>query len=598
MTRHRTALWMPTGIVVMLAVTTPAGAQQPASPQQPTSEFRIRELVRLAAQRIASGQQPDETRTPQDAGTPVAPEDNRPTVSLSLDDVVKLTLDRNLNIAVQRLTPPQFDPAIAALRATYWPQATSLIGTQSVGNPPTAGTQGIPLGATSVTSGVTTFNGGVTQNTPWWGGQFAAVANNLKQTTTSTAALFNPVYLPTYTVSYTQPLLRGRVIDPTRQQILVTKIARDIGDVQLKSTIINTVSSAREAYWTYLYTVQAVDVAKQALGLASQLVSDNRVRLQVGTATPIDVVTARSQEAAAFLTVIQAIGTRDTAEVALKQLIVSGTQDPNWNARIIPGDRPDFEPTQVNIQDAVRRALAERTDLEMAKKNLQQNDISYRFVRNQLLPQADLVATWGLQGLGGTQLVRQAGENEINSEVVSTLPGGFGNALSSLFANDYPTWSVQLRFSAPIGHTTVATTTMVAAKLEMEQAAMQVRQIELQVATDVTNAAISIRNDIQAVESAQVAQDLAQQSYDAERTKLEVGLSTNYNVIQQLNLLNTAKSNYLQSVLNYRNALVELDRLQQTTLTTANVTLVGGAAWGNGAQAVGNLTGAPVGSAR
>ena len=79
---------------------------------------------------------------------------------------------------------------------------------------------------------------------------------------------------------------------------------------------------------------------------------------------------------------------------------------------------------------------------------------------------------------------------------------------------------------------------------------------------------------------------------------LEIGTSTNYNVIQQLNSLNAAKTSYLQAVLNYRNALVELDRLQQTTLNTANVTLLGGAAWGNGSQAVGNLTGAPVGSAR
>jgi outer membrane protein TolC len=118
------------------------------------------------------------------------------------------------------------------------------------------------------------------------------------------------------------------------------------------------------------------------------------------------------------------------------------------------------------------------------------------------------------------------------------------------------------------------------------------------VATDVTNAAISIRNDIQAAQSAQVAQDLAQQSYDAERAKLEVGLSTNYAVIQQLNALNSAKSNYLQAVLNYRNAQVELDRLQQTTLTATNIQLISGAGWGNGAQAVGNLNGAPVGSAR
>jgi outer membrane protein TolC len=590
-------MWVPIGILVMLAVTVAPARAQPPGAQPPASEFRIQEFVRLAAQQIAGGQPSGISNSQEPDAAPPLPVDDRVTVSLTLDDVVKLALDRNLNIAVQRLNPPQFDPAIASLRATYWPQATSLLGTQSTSNPPISGITGIPAGATSVSSGVTTWNGGLTQSVPKWGGQFAATLNNVRNTSTSTISLYNPTYLPTYSFSYTQPLLRGLSIDPNRQQLMVTKIAANISDVQLKATITNTLSNVREAYWNYLYTVQAVDVTRQVLELASQLVRDNRVRLEIGTATPIDVVTARSQEAQALLSVIQAMGTRDTAEVALKQLIVSGTQDPNWNAHIVPADRPDFQPVQVNVQDAVRRALAERTDLAQARMNLQQNDITLKFLKNQLLPQADLVATYGLAGLGGTQLQR-ANNNAINAPVLSTIPGGFGNALSSLVGNDYPTWSVQVRFSAPIGHTTVATTSMVAAKIEMEQAAMQVRQIELQVATDVTNEAITIRNDIQAVQFAQIAQDLAQQSYDAERTKLEVGLSTNYNVIQQLNALNTSKSNYLQAVLNYRNALVELDRLQQTTLTTANVQLLGGAGWGNGAQAIGNLNGAPVGSAR
>ena len=68
----------------------------------------------------------------------------------------------------------------------------------------------------------------------------------------------------------------------------------------------------------------------------------------------------------------------------------------------------------LNVEDAIRRAVAERTDLAQAKKNLQQNDITYKFLRNQLLPQADLVAAYGLAGLGGTQLLRQS-NNAINS---------------------------------------------------------------------------------------------------------------------------------------------------------------------------------------
>jgi outer membrane protein TolC len=518
-------------------------------------------------------------------------------VALSLDDVVKLALDRNLTIAVQRLNPPQFDPAIASLRATYWPQVSSLLGTQSTANPPTAGTIGIPVGAASVTSGITTLNGGYAQNVPWGGGQLNVSINNLKNTTTSTTALYNPAYLPTYAATFTQPLLRGLAIDPNRQQIFVTKIARDISDVQLKSTIINTLSNVREAYWTYVYTVQAVDVAEQSLRLATELVHDNQVRVQVGVLAPIDVVTAQSQEAQARLAVIQAMGTRDTAELALKQQIVSGTQDPNWSARLDPTDRPDFEAVEINVDDAVRRAMANRTDLAQARMNLQQNNVTYKFLRNQLLPQADLTASYGLAGLGGTQIERQS-NNAISSQVIGVVPGGYGNAISSLLTNEYPAWSVQLRFSAPLGGANVGEASMAAARIEMEQAASQVRQIELQVATEVTNAVIGLRNNVQAARAAQAAQVLAQQSYDAEAKKLEIGTSTNYNVIQQLNSLNAAKTSYLQAVLNYRNALVELDRLQQTTLNTANVTLLGGAAWGNGSQAVGNLTGAPVGSAR
>jgi outer membrane protein TolC len=551
----------------------------------------------LAAEKLATNQKPGPPTEPQGQAGAALPVDNRPVVALSLDEVVKLTLDRNLTIAVQRLNPGQFDPAIAALQAAYWPQATALLGTQSTANPPTNGTIGIPAGTNSVTAGVSTFNGGLTQGLPWGGGQLAVALNNVRDTTTSTSALYNPAYLPAYSVSFTQPLARGLAIDPNRQQILVTKVARDISEIQLKSTITNTVSNAREAYWNFVYAVQSVEVAQQGLTLASQLVRDNQTRMQIGTMTPLDVVTSQSQEAQARLTLVQALSTRDTAEIALKQLIVSGTQDPNWNARIDPVDRPSFEPIQLNIEESIRHALAERTDLLQAKKNLEQNNVTLKFLRNQLLPQADVVLSYGLQGLGGTQLVR-ANNNAIDSELVSTVPGGYGSALGTLFTNQYPTWSVQLRFSQPIGHVSVGNTSMEAAKIQLEQTALQVKQIELQVATEITDAAVTVKNDLQTVETAQVAQELAQKSYDAEVQKLKVGLSTNYNVIQQLNLLNSAKNSYLQSVLNYRNAVVELDRVQQTTLNTANITMLGPASWSNGAPAVGNLTGSPVGSAR
>ena len=54
-------------------------------------------------------------------------------------------------------------------------------------------------------------------------------------------------------------------------------------------------------------------------------------------------------------------------------------------------------------------------------------------------------------------------------------------------------------------------------------------------------------------------------------------MSTNYLVVQSQRDLATAQNNELQSILNYRKSLVELERLQQTTLTSLNVTLVSNA---------------------
>ena len=126
----------------------------------------------------------------------------------------------------------------------------------------------------------------------------------------------------------------------------------------------------RNAYWDYVFAVQSVDVAQRSVDLADQLVKDNQTRVEVGTMAPIDVVQAQSQAATQRQNLATAEGTRRTAELALKRLIVSGTEDPNWAATLDPADRPDFVAAPIDIAAAVRRALENRTDLQQARKNL------------------------------------------------------------------------------------------------------------------------------------------------------------------------------------------------------------------------------------
>src|SRR5262249_35530161 len=147
------------------------------------------------------------------------------------------------------------DIAVANVRSVYHPIATSTISGASLAQLPTSQL----VGGTDVVQQTQTINGGVAQSVPWGGGSLSVTLNNFRQTSTSNNVLYNPAIQSVWSGVYTQPVLRGFRTDSTRQQLQVTKINRDISDVQLRATITNTVSNVRNAYWDYVFAVQSVD---------------------------------------------------------------------------------------------------------------------------------------------------------------------------------------------------------------------------------------------------------------------------------------------------------------------------------------------------
>ena len=559
MTRHRFS-W--TAGAVALALSTLA-----APVRAQVSDARIRELIKQAMD-PASRLQTPATAQPSASG------DTRQVVALTLDDAVKFALDRNLDIAVQRLNPEINDIAYASVRSIYNPALTSTVSTQSTTTPASSTLSGSTQVGAPIIAGTTVYNGGIAQSIPWGGGSATLALNNNRITTTSQNTLFNPTFNTNWSGSYTQPLLRNFITDSTRRTLKVTRINRDISDVQLRATITNTVSNVRNAYWDYVFAVQSVDVARQSLDLAQRLVQDNQTRVEVGTMAPIDVVQAQSQAATARQNLVAAQSTMRTAELALKRLIVGGTSDQNWNVRLDPVDRPEFTPQTFDIEAAVRRALDERTDLVIAKKDVEANDVTLKYLVDQMRPQADFIATYGLVGIGGTQYEFAPGTGgNVNRTPIGFIPGGYSDALSTLFHTNYPRWTAQLNFSYPLG-TSAQEANVARARVQQNQVQAQTKQIELQIATEVTNAALTAQSNSERVQAAQAARELAQKQLEAEQSKFEVGMSTNYNVIQSQRDLATAQNNELQAVLNYRKALVELERLQQTTLASLNITLL------------------------
>ncbi len=480
---------------------------------------------------------------------------------------VALALERNLDIAVERLNPQTFDLTIASLRAVFKPVVSSTIGQNNIVQLPTNQL----VGGQRVQNDQTTYNFGGSQNIPWGGGSFAIGFNNRRQDSTSNFNTFNPQYNTTLLAVFTQPLLRNFATDATRTQLRVTALNRDISELQLRATVTNILAGVRNAYWDYVYFVDRLAVARRSYDLAQKLLEDNKIRVEVGTLAPIDVVQAEAEVATRRQQVAQVEQQSRTAELVLKRLIVSGTEDPHWQVRLNPVDRPAAVGSPlIDIEGALRNALDKRLDLAQARRTLQINDLNLRQLSNQRLPSADLSASYGLQGIGGTRFVR---DSTIGGNVLTTIPGGYGDALALLRDRDFPQWNVSLSLSYPIGGGT-ADANYARARITARQSEVQIKALELQIATEVTNAALQVQSNLKRIEAATAARELAQKRLEAETSKFEVGLSTNFFVVQAQRDLEEAQNTELQARLDYQKSLVDFERIQESSLVRAGISVV------------------------
>ncbi len=527
--------------IPLLALATTAGAQ--------SSDEGLVGLATQAAARLAVIQTPG----------------SGPRSDLTLEDAIARALERNLDIAVERLNPQVVDLTLAQALSAYRPTFDTSFSNNSRTNPSSTQLDG----GEAVVSDTAVINAGITQAVAWGGGSYTVDFNNNRSTSNSFFTSFNPGYRSVFQGSYTQPLLRGFKIDATRQQIQVTRINRDIADIDLRQTMTNTVSSVRNAYWDLVYATQTLAVQRQALELAETLIRDNEARVEIGTMAPIDIVQARSEAAARRQTLAQAEQNLATAELALKQLIVGGTDDEYWAATLNPVDLPTLDVQPIDLEAAIRVALDERTDIARSRRQLDINNVNLSSMSNSRLPAVDLVGSYQLQGQGGTRFLRSG----LGGSVFDEIPGGIGDAFDQLFDAAFPVWTVQLNVSYPIGQS-AADAAYARARIQVQQVQAQLRQLGLQVATEVTNAVVQIQGIARRIEASIAARELAEEQLAAEQSKFGAGMSTNFFVVQAQRDLATAQDTELRAILDQQKALVEFDRVQRTSLSQAGISIV------------------------
>lgn len=518
----------------------------------------------------------------QNAAQQPAAESVRP---LSIDDAVKLAIEQNLGIRIQRFDPQISDVGIAQARSFWAPTLTTGVQRQSQSLQSTSAFSG---SGSSILVGSVGSQVGVSQILPW-GTNYSATWNGSHLTTTSLSSTFNPELRSNLNFQVSQPLLRNFEIDQIRQQLANSKKVRELSDIQLEGVVTQTLRNVRNAYWDLSYAINNLKAQQESLKLSQQSLRDNQKRVEIGTLAPLDVIQAQAEVASNEERVIVAEAQIRAAQDSLRALILDPASADFWNVSFEPTDAPTYAAQAIDVEGAVRNALDKRSDLRSAKNSLEQSDINIKYYRNQIKPDVNANVTYITSASGGVQLspVTDLGAIIAGTATRTVVADrGFGSVLGDVFQSTYPNWTVGISIGYPLG-ASVAHANLARVKLQYEQAQAQLKNLQLQVATQVRGIARNVQTNQQRVASAKSSRELQEKKLEAEEKKLAAGMSSTFFVFQAQRDLALARTAEIQAIADYNKSLVDFEAVQQVPLNGGGGGITTA---GSGALSTGGIT--------
>lgn len=491
-----------------------------------------------------------------------------PVRQIALNDAVQLALENNINLQVERINPRIQDEQVALATTSFTPTWTWENSYNGTSSPPDSFLSGSEGGG-ALETGVFRTNVGIRQQVPRGGLSYAVGWDTSRSTTNSVFSNFNPRLNSNLSFSVVQPLWRNRLTDAVRTQWRVSLRNREISQDTLRGIVAETVRGVKSAYWDLKYAVANFDVQQQSLELARRTLLDNRARVQIGTMAPIDIVEAEAEVARNEEGVIVAAAGVTEAEDQLRTLLFDPDMPGFWSLRLDPTDSPRVDPVVIDFDKAVESARLSRADRQRAERALANVGDNLRLYRDQAQPEVNLQVDYSLAGLGGRQFLRGSG---FPGPVEGTVGRSLGSVLADVLTVDYPTWTVGVTVSYPIGRSS-AEANFARTGLEQRQAKLQLEQIDLQIATQVRTIGRQVGTNIKRIDATRAARLLAERRLDAEQRKFAVGTSTSFLVFQAQRELAAARVNELKALLDYNKSLADFEAVQDTTVSGASIAI-------------------------
>lgn len=466
------------------------------------------------------------------------------TIKLSLEEAIAIALERNLSLVVERFTQHEADYGILANRGIYDAFFTTDLDSLEDTSPTASNLSGAEVQEFAQKN----WNFGISQ-TVNTGGTLTGTWQNNSQDTNSLFATLNPSYRIDTDVTFSQPLLRNIGKMATNRNIAIARTNYDITKENFEGQVMNIILFVERAYWDLAEARAQFGVAEESKELALQLHEQNKIRVEVGTMAPLELVQSEAGVADREVEIIRAQALVGDRMDILRQLLnLKGELE--WTAPIDPTSDPFKPALKVDVDAAIATALEERPEIRAKKLSISNQELDTRYFRNQKKPRLDLTATYGLNGVGGDITDRDF----LSGEILGTEDGDYGDAIDQILNADFDGWRVALNFAMPLQNR-FAKANVAIADLALERGMFELDDLELAVTTEVRRVIRALDASAEGIVSARVSQRLEERNYEAEKKRYDNGMSTSFQVLRIQEDLISARSRFVSAVATYRRAL-------------------------------------------
>ncbi len=390
-----------------------------------------------------------------------------------------------------------------------------------------------------------------------------------KRTSRSTVIdSFDPKYEPELSLGLEQPLLRNIGGLDEQTTLLIAKEDSRQAQADFEAELADFVGGVVTAYWDSVLAGAELDVGERSLELARELVREAEAGVRVGVLPPVAVKEAAAEAATREEEVLRAENEVYLTATTLSHLVMLGGAEGATPMPVHAVQRHLAEDIGLERAASLRTALARRAEIASAAIELEKSRLDERRAHNQRLPELNLVANYGLVGLGGDRV------GDLEPGQTDPLAGSHADAVDELFTGDFFRYAVGVEVEVPLSNAG-ARARHAQTEVDVKRSTRELHEAVSQVALEIERAIADVESGYKRVSASQLARELAEENLHNQKRRFELGAVTTKDVLDFQQKLAAAMASEALAVTDHAKAVSSLRLAEGTLLESYDIEIQG-----------------------